>query len=245
MHGVSRRKLLLGLTTTTAVGLAGCSGGGSDADSSGDDESDDPSPGTVTAASTEPDSASTPNDSPDPNCARLTGSQTPYDASGTPFVFSFDYVDSWTVEDPLLGPGGRTQGLSSPVVTVDGETESAGLTVIQKFDPLTAAEVDKAVADNTSGQYNPAEVVHEQEFNGETVRVIGLADAALPYYEMWLPYGDDEARYYPVSLQLLTSIIRLDGDNVARELCLDATVDGAETVRRSLRVNPDSTIGEV
>jgi len=240
MHDVSRRKLLLGMTTAAATGIAGCSSGGSDGDSPSDDDGDG-STGTVVGAGGE----TTPNDSPDPNCARLAGSPTPYDVSATPYVFGFDYLDSWAVDDPLEGPGGRIQGISSPMVSVDGSTESASVSVGQKFDPLTAAEVDEAVADRTSGDYAVAEVLDEQQFDGETVRFVGFADAVLPYYEAWLPYGDGEARYYPVTLELRTTIFRLDDDNAAGELCVDATVEGIETVRRSLRPNPESTIAEV
>ena len=229
------------MTTAAATGLAGCSGGGSDADSPANDDTGGTSPGTTAGTG----GAGTPNDSPGPNCGRLTGSPTPYDVSDTPYVFGFDYVDSWTVDDPLEGPGGRIQGIASPMVSVDGSTESASVSVGQRFDPLTAAEVDEAVADRTSGDYAVAEVLDEQEFGGETVRFVGFADAALPYYETWLPYGGGDARYYPVTLELRTTIFRLDDDNVARELCVDATVEGIETVRRSLRPNPDSTIDEV
>lgn len=241
MNSVSRRKLLLGLTTATATGIAGCSGGGSAGDSPAGDEGDGSSPGTTAGAG----GAGTPNDSPDPNCARLTGSPAPYDVSGTPFVFGFDYVDSWTVDEPLEGPGGRVQGISSPTVTVDGSTESASVALSQKFDPLTASEVDETVADSVSGDYARAEVLDEQQFDGETIRFVGLPDITLPYYLTWLPYGDGDARYYPVTLEIRTTIFRLDDDNVAQELCVDASLESIETVRRSLRPNSDSTIDEV
>lgn len=241
MQSVSRRKLLLGLTTAAATGLAGCSGGGSDADSPAGRDDAGSSPGTTAG----PGSAGTPNDSPDPNCARLTGSLTPYDVSGTPFVFGFDYVDTWTADEPLEGPGGRVQGISSPTVTVDGSTESASVALSQEFDPLTAAEVDDTIADSVSGDYARAEVVDEQQFDGETIRFVGFPNTTLPYYQTWLPYGDGEARYYPVTLELRTTIFRLDDDNAAQELCVDTSVESIETVRRTLRPNPDSTIAEV
>lgn len=236
MNPVSRRKLLLG-TTMVATVLAGCSGGGSDAGGSAGEDGAGSSAGTGAASTLEED--------PDPNCARLTGSPTAYDVGGTPFVFGFDYIDAWTVDEPLEGPGGRVQGISSPTVTVDGSTESASVAITQQFDPLTAAEVEEAVADSTGGEYARAEVVDEQQFDGETIRFVGFTTTVLPYYQTWLPDGDDEARYYPVTLELRTTILRLDDDNVARELCVDASVEGIETVRRSLRPNPESTIAEV
>jgi len=240
MQNVTRRQLLRSaVATTAAVSVAGCSGGDGSTEDSGDSGS------TPAGGSGETASGSRPNDSPDPDCSRLAGSPTPYDASGTPFVFEFDYVDSWTLKEPLEGPEGRVQGLSSPVVSVDGEPENAGLTVQQKFEPVTAAEVDETIADSTSGSYARVEVLDEQSFDGESVRFVGFPDAVLPYYEAWLPYGDGEARYYQLQMQLLTSITRLDEDNVARELCVEETVSGIETVRESLRPNPDSTIEEV
>jgi hypothetical protein len=212
-------------------------GGGSGSSSGGSDD------GTPTAdpATAEPN----PDESPDPNCALLEGSPTPYDAAGTPFVFTFDYVDTWELQDPLEGPGGLIQGISSPVVTVDGETESAGLTVGQKFDPLTAAEVDEYVAESTSGDYARFVEAPEQSFGGETIRVLGFADPELPFYQTWLPHGDGEARYYPLNLLLNTSILRPgEGDGSGR-LCLEPTVAGIETVRESLAPNSETTIAEV
>ena len=251
MHGVSRRQLLLGAAVVTS-GLAGCTGGGEpagggDAGGAGPQTST-PTPaasgGAGTPTTDSGGGGSTPNDSPDPNCALLEGSPTPYDATGTPFVFTFDYVDSWELQDPLAGPGGRIQGISSPVVTVDGETESAGLTVGQKYEALTAAEVDERITDATSGDYARYVVAEEQEFGSETVQFLGFADADIPFYQTWLPHGDGEARFYQLQLMLNTSILRLDEDNVAQELCLEPTVAGIETVRGSLAPNPDSTIAE-
>lgn len=240
MYDVSRRQVLRStIATAAAVGVAGCSGG--ESSTAGSEDSDSSSSG----ESGETAGGSGPDDSPDPDCSRLAGSPTPYDASGTPFVFEFDYVDSWSLKDPLEGPEGRVQGLSSPVVSVDGEPENAGLTVQQTFEPVTAAEVDETIADSTSGSYARVEVLDEQSFDGESVRFVGFPDAVLPYYEAWLPYGDGEARYYQLKMQLLTSIIRLDEDNVSRELCVEETVAGIETVRESLRPNSDSTIEEV
>lgn len=232
MHDISRRQMLQRtLPIAAAVGVAGCSGGDSSTAEGGDSKS-------TTSGNGDASGDSGPDDSPDPDCSRLAGSPTPYDTSGTPFVFAFDYVDSWEVDDPLQGPGGRTQGVSSPIVTVDGETESAGLSLGQKFEPLTAAEVDEAIDSSTGGDYAPAEVRHEQSFGDETIRIVGFPDATIPYYETWLPY---DGSYYHLTMTLLTSILRTEEG----ELCLDETVAGIETVRESLRPNPGTTIEEV
>jgi hypothetical protein len=239
------------------VGLAGCSGGGEPTDgNAGSDGSG--GGGETTATSTSDggsatsgqtasggDATATANDSPDPNCNLLTGQPTEYDAAGTPFVFTFDYIDSWTFQDPLSGPGGRSHGLSSPVVSVDGETESAGIRIGQRFEPLTAAEADEQVADATSGEYNPTEIVHEIEYDGETIPIVGFPDAELAVYRLWLPYEGTETVYYPVEIDVLSSILRLDDENKQELLCLDAIQTATETIRTSLRPNPETTIEDV
>ncbi|MCT9098144.1 hypothetical protein [Haloarchaeobius sp. HME9146] len=247
MKEVSRRRFLLGTSVATA-GLAGCTGGGETDTSNGGGSTDSgqtDASGGSSGGGGDQSETSTPNNDPDPDCTRLEGSPTPFDVAGTPFVFTFDYIDSWQPKDPLAGPKGRVQGFSSATVTVDGETESAGLTVMQSYEAMTAAQVDEAISDAVSGDYARFEVVAEQEFNGETVRVVGSPDEDVYYYKVWLPYGDGDARYYPLELSLMTSIVRLDEENVAQPLCVDATVASIETVRESLAVNPESTIEEV
>lgn len=205
----------------------GGGGGGSDGGSSSD-ETDEP---TATATA-----------SADPDCSLLAGSPTPYDASGTPFVFTFDYVDSWTLQDSVQGPGGMIQGIISPTVSVDGETEAAGLTVAQKFEALTAAEAESAAPDVE--EYPDRMDVTEQSFGGETVRFYSVAGSDIPFYQAWLPHGDGETRYYELTLMLNTSILRAGG-GPTQTLCLETTVAGSETVRQSLVPNPDTTIAEV
>jgi hypothetical protein len=245
-NGPTRRAFLAG-TGAAMMGLAGCAGDGGDAS---------PGAGTPTPDSSDPDpTGDTPTGSsgqtatPDstgsgagPNCASLTGQPTAFDAADTPFVFTFDYVDSWTVQDPLEGPGGRNQGVTSPIVRVDGETESAGIRVAQRFDPLTATQVDEEIADSVSGEFSPFEVVHEQEYAGETVRIVGVSDAELAVYRFWLPH---DGQYYPVEMDVLTSILRFDEQNRQVLLCLDAIQTATETIRTSLRPNPETTIETV
>lgn len=249
------------------MALAGCSGGGGGEGDDGNDDGDDGGTRTPDGGGTDGgdgggttsgDGAGTatatpggettagPGSGPDPNCARLTGSPATYDAAGTPFVFTFDYVDSWTLADPLEGPGGRSQGITSPVVTVDGEPESSGIRIGQRFEGVTAAAVDDWIADATAGASNPASVLYEQEYDGETVRVVGIAaEESVPIYRLWLPHGPaGDRRYYRVEIDVLTSILRV-GDDGTDLLCLEETLAATETVRESLRPNPDTTIGEV
>jgi hypothetical protein len=252
---ISRRRFVIGATAAAAT-LAGCTGNETaDGDNSGDGGSvDAPDSGSTEtpSASQEPvetaagESESMPGNSPDLDCSRLTGNPVPYDASDTLFVFSFDYIDSWELADPLAGPGGRTQGITSPVVTVDGERESAGIQVIQSTDALSASEVDSEIASGTESQYARFQVVGEQEFDGETVRVVGISDSDSSFYQMWLPYGPaDQRQYYSLTVNTLTSILRMNEDNESVTLCNDPVYAAVETVRESLRPNPDTTIEEV
>ncbi|WP_267643626.1 hypothetical protein [Haloarchaeobius amylolyticus] len=252
MDEVSRRRFLLCATATTA-GLTGCLGGGQTAAEGGGGTTDDGQPDATGesagagsgASSTGGDNTTTQSSSPDPDCALLDGEPTPFDVAGTPFVFAFDYVDSWQVEDPLSGPDGRVQGLTSPIVTVDGETEAANLSVMQSFEAVTKAEVDEVIAESVSGDYARGTVAHEQQFGGETVQVLGLSDTDIPFYQCWLPYGEAEARYHMVRLMLTTSILRVEDEEGTQPLCLAETVAGIETVRESIAPNPETTIGEV
>lgn len=251
---ISRRRFVIG-ATAAATALAGCTGnettesddsgdGGSGA-GSGSNPSDSPNTtqGTETAAD---ESDPTSGNSPDPDCSKLTGEPIPYDASDTLFVFSFDYIDSWELSDPLVGSGGRTQGITSPIVTVDGEQESAGIQVIQSSDGISASEVDREIAAGTDGQYARFKVVDEQEFDGETVRVVGISESNRSFFQMWLPYGPAEQRqYYSLTINTLTSILRLNEDNESVTLCNDPVYTAADTVRESLRPNPNTTIEEV
>lgn len=108
------------------------------------------------------------------------------------------------------------------------------------------AESEETIADATRGDYARASVVHEQEYDGETVQVVGLEGAELPIYRLWLPHGSGGQRlYYPVEMDTLTSIVRLDDENRTVTLCAEATLTAAETIRTSLRPNPDTTIESV
>lgn len=140
---ISRRRFVIG-TTVTAATLAGCTGSETtDGDRSDDSSGDASDGGSTDTPSTTMETVAgegdpTAGNSPDPDCDRLTGDPVPYDASDTLFVFSFDYIDSWELAAPLAGPRGRTQGITSPIVTVDGERESAGIQIVQSAEALSA-----------------------------------------------------------------------------------------------------------
>jgi hypothetical protein len=246
----SRRRFVLG-ATAAAASLAGCTSSETPDGAAGDDDAgsapDTGSPASQAAAGTTAgDGDATPRDDPDPDCSRLTGDPVPYDASDTLFVFSFDYIDTWELDDPIAGSGGRTQGIASPTVTVDGERESAGIQVVQSTDALSASEVDAEIAAVTDGQYARFEVVDEQAFDGETVPVVGISDADPSFFALWLPHGPaDQRKYYSLTISTLTSILRLNDDNQSVTLCDDPVHAAVETVRESLRPNPGTTIEEV
>ena len=251
MGPTTRRRVLALAGVTTATSLAGCLGGGDGSGGGGGTQPDGDESGGGGATTTqgpgggESTTDAGPNDSPDPDCTRLDGQPTAYDASGTPFVFQFEHVDSWEVQEPLQGPAGRSQGISSPRVSVDGEPESAGIRVGQSFEPKTAEEVDEAISGAVSGDYNPFAVVREIEFDGETVRVVGLPEAEIPSYRFWLPHGSGTRSYYRAELDALTSILRTGEDDADRTLCVAQTVAAVETIMTSLAPNLDTTIDEV
>ncbi|MUV89260.1 hypothetical protein GJ629_04565 [Halapricum sp. CBA1109] len=150
------------------------------------------------------------------------------------------------MSEPLVGPGGRTQGITSPLVTVDGERESASIQVVQSSDGISASEVGREVTAATEGQYARFTVVDEQEFDGETVRVVGISESDRSFFRMWLPYGPaDQRQYYSLTINTRTRILRLNENNESVTLCNDPVYTAADTVRESLRPNPETTIEEV
>lgn len=130
-----------------------------------------------------------------------TGDPIPYDASDTLFVFSFDYIDSWELSDPLVGPGGRTQGITSPIVTADGET----------------------------------------------VEVLGFPDVPPsnypPAYILYFPYVSSESpEYYRTTIVTYSDVYGLEDDQ--RDACNELIRSATETVRGSLRPNPETTVDD-
>jgi hypothetical protein len=239
------RRVFLASAGAAMVGLAGCSGSDDSGDGAGGggDGPDSTANGSTPAGGEGQTATPAKSDSETgPNCSLLAGDPTAFDAAGTPFVFTFDYVDAWTVQDPLEGPGGRSQGITSPVVRVDGEAESAGVRIGQRFEPLTAAQVDDEIADAVSGDFSPFEVVYELDYADETVRVVGFPDAELAVYRFWLPH---DGLYYPVEVDVLSSILNRDEEGQQVLLCLDEIQTMVETVRTTLRPNPETTIESV
>jgi len=214
-----------------AVGLAGCSGGG-------DDQASD---GTTTPTATDSGTTTPTADAVDSFCAPITGSATPYDTAGTPFVFTYDYVDSWTVEEPFGTSTSRAQRVVSPTLSsADGES-SATIRVAQSLSPVTAADARDTIEFLTDRQENNG-VTYETEFNGETVEFVEFPDVDVNSYNTHLPYGDGEERYYSMSIVTI-----LDGGGPGRTIsrCTDAVNAATRATLESLAPNPDSTVDEV
>ncbi|MEF8976450.1 MAG: hypothetical protein V5A21_09520, partial [Halapricum sp.] len=107
---LTRRQVLLG-TAGVATVLAGCSGGDTSTDGDDTEQGDGDRTPTATPDSTgqtgdttitrsptqTADDETTTPDSPDSVCAPIAGSPIAYDVSGTPYVFAFDYPETWTV----------------------------------------------------------------------------------------------------------------------------------------------------
>lgn len=236
MHDVSRRKLLLGATTVAATGLAGCFGGSDDEGAGGT------SGPTAAPTTTESATPSTPADGGDDAfCQPLVGSPTAYDTAGTPFVFTYDYIDGWTVEEPFRNGGSRAQRIvGPPLSSADGES-SATVRVAQSLTPVTADEAADTTQFLTERQENNG-VTYETEFNGETVEFVEFPNVDVNSYNTHLPYGDGEERYYSMSVVTL-----LDGGGPGQTVsrCTDAVNVATRTTLESLAPNPETTVDEV
>jgi hypothetical protein len=230
----TRRRFLASMAAGTVVGVAGCFGGDGSADG---DAAGSTATSTATDTTTPTAAASS-----DPFCAPLTGTATAYDTAGTPFVFSYDYVDSWTVEEPFTNGGSRAQRVVSPTLTnADGDESDATVRVAQSLSPVTAdeaAETTQFLRDNQEDNG----VTYETEFNGETVEFVEFPNVDVRSYNTHLPYGDGEARYYSFSIVTL-----LDGggpgQNISR--CTDAVNVATRTTLDSIAPNHETTIDEV
>lgn len=227
--GPSRRRVLAAVASAAAAGLAGCLGGN-------DDQASD---GTTTPTATD-SGTPTPAGAADPFCAPITGTATPYDTAGTPFVFTYDYVDSWTVEEPFGTSTSRAQRVVSPTLS-SADGESATIRVAQSLSPVTAADAQETISFLTDREENNG-VTYETEFNGETVAFIELPNVDVNSYNTHLPYGDGEERYYSMSI-----VTFLDGGGPGRTIgdCTDAVNAATRTTLESIAPNPETTIDEV
>jgi hypothetical protein len=199
---------------------------------------------TATATATDSpaptESATATPGSTDSFCAPLDGSPTPFDVAGTPYVFAFDYVDSWSVAEPIEQSDARYERLESPVLTSEDGESSATIRVGQSFEGITAAEAEDAYQAQLDREESSG-VAYEGEFGGEPVRFVEFPNVDVNSYVAYLPYGDGENRYYGFSL---VTFIEGGGPGQNVSECTDAVNVATQTVRGSLAVNPASTIGE-
>lgn len=229
MGGHSRRRVLAAMGAAAAVGLAGCGGQeGPGGGSAGGESSTSPAP-------TATDSAV------DAYCGPLTGSPTAYDTAGTPYIFTFDYIDSWTVEDPRRVGANRSQRIVSPELPTENGVSTATVRISQYMEPVTKATAEA----NHEEQMELSETngfTYETDFNGETVEFLELPNVDVRSYSAYLPYGDGERRYYGVGV-----VTYLDGAGPGENIgdCTDGVNVNTRTVRDSLAENPDTTIDEL
>ena len=228
MRPYTRRRLLLA-TAAALTATAGCSGdgtGGGDGD---------------TGSGNTPTPTATADDPTTPACASWQGAPTRYDASGTPFVFSYDYVETWNLSEISDDPRGHLQRLTSPPVGDNDVTMTVRIS--QSPTPLTVADRDEEIQYLLGLDSEPRVVVDELTYDGESLRVLGLheADVSLyqPGYTVFLPHGTGAARrYYSVGTTAFGSV-QVDDDDL--EACVAAVDDAQSMVIASLEPNPATT----
>lgn len=238
----TRRRFVLGAAVGGIVGLAGCTSDGAPAGDGGTDDggtSTATATDTPTATATETPTAerTTTPGSGDEFCAPIRGSPTPFDVSGTPYVFQFDYVDSWSVGEPIRQSRQWAERLESPVLTSEDGESSATVRVAQALEPVTEAEAEERIQERAESDESNG-IAYEDEFDGETVAFVEFPNVDVNSYVAYLPYGDGEARYYTFSL-----VTFIEGGGEGRNVsdCTDAVNVATQTVRESLSVNPEST----
>lgn len=248
-NALTRRRFILG-TVGATVALAGCSE--SDTPTEGDGTDLDDSESTPTTEDSTPSSNTTQTDGEettpeesDSVCAPLAGSPTAYDVSGTPYVFGFDYPETWTIGDPIPGQNGRFQQITSPAVSVNGDPKTATVRVGQALPALSASEAEAEKTDLLTRDVDPFAVVDEQTFDGETVDVLGFPDVPQssypPAYTLYLPYGSGDSRaYYRTSIVTYSDVYGLEEED--SDACNELIRSATETVRGSLRPNPETTV---
>ncbi|WP_340098917.1 hypothetical protein [Salinibaculum salinum] len=253
-NALTRRRFVLGTVGATTA-LAGCSGGDTPADGDDTDRANtEPTPtatptsdATATQTRTQTAGDETTPDGSDSVCAPLAGSPTAYDVSGTPYIFAFDYPETWTVGEPIPGQNGRFQQITSPAVTVDGNPRTATIRIGQSLPSLSASEVEAEKDEQMTRDVDRLAVVDEQTFDGETVEVLGFPDVSPsnypPAYILYLPYGSgDSDEYYRTSIVTYADIYGLEDEET--DACNGLIRTATETVRNSLRPNPETTVDD-
>lgn len=107
---------------------------------------------------------------------------------------------------------------------------------------------DTSDSGSTDAQGTTEEPVgDEQTFDGETVDVLGFPDTPAsnypPAYILYLPYGTGDSReYYRTSIVTYSDIYGLGDEE--RDTCNELIRTATETVRSSLRPNPETTVDD-
>jgi hypothetical protein len=258
----TRRRVLGTVGTGLAAGLAGCTSTNEEADDggtggdggAGEGSGGGTTTGDETTADGGSDGEATETTTAVPgqvDCSLVGGEGTPFEVSGTPFVFAFDYPDEYTPQDPVAGPNGRFQTFDSSTQRVGGEPEGVALRVGQTYETVSKAEVDEAIAESTDSEASPFAVLEELTYDGETLRVLGFSvletdPTALPFYQFWAPHGEsDDRAYYRTTMEAFSTLLEFDEDNVATPLCAETIRTAVGEMLASVEPNPDTTIAEV
>lgn len=251
MQSYTRRRLLLA-TAAALTTTAGCSGG---TDGTGGADGGAGSGRTATPTATPAESTATPTNTPTATeqpatetpteqasvCASWEGETTRYDVSGTPFIFSYEYVETWNPGEITEYSQGHLHRFTSPPVGANDVTMT--LRVNQTNNPLTAAERDDEIDYFLNFESEPRVIVDEITYDGESLRVLGLPDEDIALYEpgytVFLPHGSGaDRRYYPVGTTVFGS---LQVDDADRETCIAALDDAQWAMLTSFEPNPDTT----
>jgi hypothetical protein len=210
-----RRFLLAAASAVSTAAVAGCSG--DDSSDGGDDSSSDDNGDSGDDGSAGSDGSDENTETETESCS-LTGESTRFDASGTPFVFHFEYDTGY--EQPEV----RTQ--YNEIVLDLGGVGGGGGILIRQQDP---GQNDMETSYETMLE-NDQELVTETTYDGEQVTAITMSDGSI---QVRLPYPDDEN-----GIEIV-----LSGGPEMTSPCTDEDVrNSAIRIVESMEPNPDNTL---
>lgn len=218
---VTRRRLLAAAGAGATAGLAGCGGG-----------SDDPGGSTPTDAG----GGDTPTGTGEDNCSDLSADLQPFDTSGSPLVFDFDYSTTWRDRFRRDEDTRYRVVAVSPELTLGDVEGFVSFEFHQPYDPFTAADID----DELGNLEVDLTAVSELDFGGEAVDVYSTSGypEEVNFHVFWLPHGSD---YYQVKM-IFGSTLLAETDGDLEMLCVDTVRSETERVVGSIRPNSGTTI---
>lgn len=229
-HPVTRRRLLATAGAGATAGLAGCGGGSDDPAGSGD-----PGGSTPTDAG-----GDTPAGTGEDSCSDLSADLQPFDTSGSPLVFDFDYSTTWRDRFRRDEDTRYRVVAVSPELTLGGVEGFVSLEFHQPYDPFTAAGVEEELGNIESSLEVDLTAVSVLDFGGEAVDVYSTSGypEEVNFHVLWLPHGSD---YYQVKM-IFGSTLLAETDGTLEMLCVDTVRSETERVVGSIRPNSGTTI---